>query len=496
MKLVNEIEHRFPVEQWIVRGIHVWPLVRINLTTELHFEGARPQPPLSLYGALQAKALYATRRFSTYYRLMVADRERNEDPNAQAEVALLAGSITRQLRTPWGWFATLPDALREELRWHGARMVFLETAGPVEYRTPRYSPSMPVDLDLFLGLIRAKAELALASEKTLAVMHRLPGFSELQKGLTRAGIRARSASAERVLFMIRLIEVYSEIYRSVLRRTKPKVCLVVSYSTLEGMAFCASCRQLGIPCYDIQHGLAGELHRAYGRWRRVPPQGYNLLPTGFWCWSRQDADAINAWNDQLAAPHDVLVGGNLWEKYWRSEHPSKVRQTFGQGLNKLGERTPGELRVLYTMQGPDLPELLLEAIGRSPKHLRWLIRLHPNSIRHEHRIAARFEGRSNVEVHLATALPLYLLLQDMDVHVTQWSAVVRDASSCSVPSVVIDPIGEDVFSAEIDAGHCAVRYDVGGLLEAIERYGQRPPPDQPTPNKASGLRKLLEIIGA
>lgn len=495
MTLINEVEHRFPVDQWMIDGTHVWPLIRINLATELQFDDARNRRPLSRYQTLRSKVLYAGKRFATYYQLMIADRGRNEEKNAQAEIAVLAGSITRQLRTPWGWFATIPDALREELGWHGARMVFLETAGPVEYRTPRYSASMPVDPGLFYGLVRTKLQMALTSQSSREVNRLLPGFSEFERYLTAEGVKAKAATPENVVFAAQLIAVYVRFYRSILRPMKPKVGLVVGYYTMEGMAFCACCRQLDIPCYDIQHGLAGELHRGYGRWQRLPPHGYNVLPTGFWCWSREDADAINAWNRQLETQHNVIVGGNLWAEYWRSERSSKVRASFDRGIEALGERSTSEIRILYTMQDPDLPELLLRAIDESPSHFRWLIRLHPNSIRHEDPITARFHNTRNVEVGLATRLPLYLLLAEVDVHVTQWSAVVRDASSCRVPSVVIHEIGEDMFSAEIEAGQCMPRYDIQGLLEAIEHYGRRPVPADGDGYSENGVRTLLDIIG-
>ena len=83
------------------------------------------------------------------------------------------------------------------------------------------------------------------------------------------------------------------------------------------MAFNLSCRRFGIPSIDIQHGVQGDYNAGYGRWLRVPVAGYELLPSIFWCWSKDEADSIEKWSQKVQASHKAIVGGNLFLDLWR-----------------------------------------------------------------------------------------------------------------------------------------------------------------------------------
>ena len=37
LDLINDIEERFPVEQWVIGGLHIWPILRITLYFDLIF---------------------------------------------------------------------------------------------------------------------------------------------------------------------------------------------------------------------------------------------------------------------------------------------------------------------------------------------------------------------------------------------------------------------------------------------------------------------------
>ena len=37
MRIINDIEARFPVDEWVVNGIKVWPILRIHLNFQLQY---------------------------------------------------------------------------------------------------------------------------------------------------------------------------------------------------------------------------------------------------------------------------------------------------------------------------------------------------------------------------------------------------------------------------------------------------------------------------
>ena len=87
---------------------------------------------------------------------------------------------------------------------------------------------------------------------------------------------------------------------------------VVTYYGSIGMAFDLACREFGIPSFDIQHGVQGSLHAAYGRWLRLPVNGYELLPSFFLCWSQKEKSVIEEWSNKFSKWHRPLVHGNLY----------------------------------------------------------------------------------------------------------------------------------------------------------------------------------------
>src|SRR5207253_11421849 len=96
---------------------------------------------------------------------------------------------------------------------------------------------------------------------------------------------------------VRWIRRMASFFRPRLERLRPSLAFVVNYYDARCMALILACRELGIRSVDIQHGVQGELHGAYGSWRRVPAGGYAVLPSIFWCWSGDEARTLRAWTD-------------------------------------------------------------------------------------------------------------------------------------------------------------------------------------------------------
>lgn len=87
------------------------------------------------------------------------------------------------------------------------------------------------------------------------------------------------------------------------------------------MAFISAAKSLNVKTIDIQHGVQGELHAAYGRWNNVPKSGYCMLPDAFWVWSKNDEQAISAWSSSLTQNMpDVVVTGNPWLIKWKQNN--------------------------------------------------------------------------------------------------------------------------------------------------------------------------------
>ena len=75
---------------------------------------------------------------------------------------------------------------------------------------------------------------------------------------------------------------------------------------------------------------------------------------------------------------------------------------------------------------------------------------------------------ANIELDLATDLPLLALLRHADVHITHCSSTVIEAESFGVPSVITHIIGTEGFPEQIASGMAISAYNTAELLAAIQ----------------------------
>jgi hypothetical protein len=454
--LLNEAEVRFPVDQWDIAGVHAWPLLRIRYgfgmlakhgyrTTVKNGNGSRA---VDVLGG-PARRLVAR----------LQDHTQNASLSAPAEVVLLSDGIS-YAEIGGSWMEKFCDPLITKLEQRHLRCLLLSPLH--SYRVPRYTPSYFVQPELDRAAIR--------SFSASVPSGRLP---EIDSFAAWAAARGKPGpSADWLRRACARIRHMADFFRGVLERGGSTLGVVVNYYSPTGMAFVLACRECGLPVVDIQHGVSGDLHFAYGRWARVPARGFNLLPTHFWCWDEADAAAIEAW--ALAAGHRALVGGNPWLAYWANNSSSVVR-AYEELIAAIRNRAPKAIHALLTLQFPSQSEQtrdLLLTVQRAGPEIFWWIRLHPSLLAERSRIAMMIGGAEHVEVNAATAIPLPALLHHVDVHITYSSSTVLEAATMGVPSVITSTYGAEQYPRQILDG-TAVQVHPHSLQEAVAAQARR-----------------------
>jgi hypothetical protein len=61
--------------------------------------------------------------------------------------------------------------------------------------------------------------------------------------------------------------------RSTLSRIRPSHVFVTCWYSVENMAMAQACHEARTPCIDLQHGVQGPAHLAYGTWKALPVEG-------------------------------------------------------------------------------------------------------------------------------------------------------------------------------------------------------------------------------
>lgn len=457
MDIINEIEQTFNVSTWEIKGIKIWPVVRINLATNLQMDRKHPEIPPKL------KMLYRLLLISYEQKKHELKFRKENKQTKKADVVFLSHSVFRT-EVHNKWYDRFCDPIRESLNEEGTTSFQYEYVPRRQFRRGKVFPSQYIQSQI--DYIKFKYEF-----KKISID---PSFEQeylsLKEWLKHKLIDYCLPPVERVVKDMFIINELSHDFSEQLLKMEAKVGLVVYYYGIEGFAFNLACKKLGIPSIDIQHGVQGEYHRAYGRWGNVPKNGYELLPSIFWCWNEEEESIIRKWaNDNNR--HRVINGGFPWLELWQNpNHP--ITSSYSNVIKNLENN---DLTILVTLQKErKVPELLLETIKISPPQWKWLIRLHPAMMQQFEEIVSIFSAvRDRVEIEQATKLPLYAILATADLHVTEWSSTVIEADALRVPSIIIHPFGYELFHNYVESGKSKFVETTDEFISAANGYSNK-----------------------
>jgi len=458
----NSIEEKFPVNEWVIDGMHVWPLIRINQSV-LWLSANRNQLKSIDYSSIIKDKLAfiiskinAQRKFLDAY---LSDAHRNQSIKERYDAIFVSNTTLRRILIEDKWYDIFCDTFINFFENNKIKCCVLEFTPQSRYKTPRYRASKFIQPSFDLIPILSKFN---GGQKC---SYRLDGYHALQKLLDRKGLSNYLPDINYLFKKVKLVNTYKKFYLKIFSRIKPKIGFFVCYYGIEGMAFNLACREFGIPSVDIQHGISGDLHSAYGKWSSVPHNGYDLLPSLFWCWSEVEVESIKNWNEKVSNYHKPILGGNLMIRKWLSE--KDTFQIFKEKAHKIIRNE--NINLLVTHQGIELPTWFIESIKKSSIKYKWFVRLHPRpkfSLKKTGDIL-KIDKLSNVDIENATNMPLWSLLECVDIHITQWSTTVLEAKQFGTPSIVIHENGQDLFDREIKNGTVKTAFSQKQLEEAI-----------------------------
>jgi hypothetical protein len=256
-------------------------------------------------------------------------------------------------------------------------------------------------------------------------------------------------------------------WESILIRVKPKLIIGIHPEP----ELCEAAAKLGIPSYDLQHGVVAIEHWPYAK--TTPVGTMTTMPSGFLCWDQQSALQVRQWAQQFGA--QVYVSGNPWFERFRNidaadrlvrENIAAVACFKSDKINILVSLQWG-LHLHYYTEGSFnkvMCKALETAILKTGSRAKWFLRLHPVQIRGDEGKACleylneTFGHCDWVEWVQATRLALPIVLSQSDLHITDMSSVVIEAAWFNVPSALLNPLIrkgqrlEGLYSSQIDAG--------------------------------------------
>lgn len=462
--LIGELEATAPVEQWTINGIRVWPLIRIQLGTDLFTDRESTRSDLSGTSRVWKRGAACLRNWAAFNVANWMDRKEGSANVGEAQALFLSSGVSFTA-LEGKYYERFCDPIRSYLDSLGIRSLLLTPND--RFLVPRFSPSKFIQPQL--DWIQIKHRIF---PRNHSGVEYLPGFELICERL-KQDAPAVAPELDRVRRHVSLVVEFSRYFESLLDRVRPSICFLVAYYWLVGYGLLLACKRKGIPTVDIQHGAQGIMHRAYGGWTKVPPHGYELLPTYFWCWTQEEVAVLQQWTEATRGAHRPVVGGNLFLNLCRANRLASVQKCDPLVQEKVSVFGVDK-QVLVTLQPGLMTEefvgMLHSAIRATIGSLQWWIRLHPSMLMERAKVKEGFGSFVNVEIDAATDMPLYALLRHMTVHVTHSSSTVLEAHEFGIRSVVCSRYGIEAFLDQEKTGVAIYAEPTGAdLLSAVEK---------------------------
>ncbi|WNF22640.1 hypothetical protein [Mesobacillus jeotgali] len=453
MDIINEIERQYPVDEWSVNNVLIWPIIRLDLAMKLHNSGA------SSAAAPQKKETTVNQMKKV---LQSWNRDFTGNKSSHADNVVFLTHSMMKTKVSGVWYDRLVDPIAENLNQFGIHSRILEYTPNNNFKSPSYHNSTNIQGSLEYLRFKAKFINLIKNNQVLAEK-----FDEVNLFLGKYNIRLKPL--ESYVKYTNLIIILADFFKKELIKNNAAIGVLIYYYGPEGMAFNLACKQIALPSIEIQHGVQGPMHRAYGRWSKVPADGYSLLPQYFWCWDQDSADAIEKWSSKLNI-HKAFVGGNPWVDLW-TKQDNVLANRLNQGLPEINPDKRDKVILVTLQTGREFPSIILEAMKDSSASWLWLIRLHPNMLEDEPNIRKKLGSLPadvKYEIDLSTELPLPYLLKQIDVHVTEWSSTVKEAKEYNKKSVVTHENGAELFKEEIEENAAVYMENAAELISFID----------------------------
>lgn len=451
------IEKAMDVTAIRYKGLHLWPLVRMQLWQRL-LHPDKYAPP----AAIGLKRL-ATKLSEGFFRpdfyapyLEHAKRHRNNlsELSEFGPVDILLYSREKDHGDQIGgrYYNRHIDPLIDLIKTHYTFLKLELITDRTDQTLPRFEHTHFFDS---LDYLRCDAQ-----RSVIAAFQEFPNIPAIEQGRTLtqllAGIRFDLALTQEYLMMeSERVLHYIRYFKELLTAARPKAVFFVDYYDNIGLALITACKSLGITTVDLQSNRQGKHHGMYSCWNNVPEGGYEMLPDVLWCWGKKSVENIIESQPGNKQQQRAVIGGNTWLAKWIDREPAGfVFDSETSGF--INEVNSNQKVILVTLQKSDskIPKSIIEAMRKAPADWYWLIRLHPQQRGKVDTVANMLAELhiDNANVDQATNLPLYLLLRNCHRHVTGRSSVALEALRFNVPSIIVHSTGVALYKEYIDQG--------------------------------------------
>lgn len=247
---------------------------------------------------------------------------------------------------------------------------------------------------------------------------------------------------------IRMTHSFSSLMLKYFKQIDPKVVFLTHYNSHLSTSIIYTAKALGIPVVDVQHGVINQLHPSYSYLNQNVFK-LNSIPNAFLLYDKRSYEILAKWVPlkRIHVRTEVRVAPIEASSF-------NLESSFFGSIEKMLFRRKLVLITLSWENG--INDLLLEVVNKSSDIAYFMFRLHPStSLLQEKELKKIIRNQiysDNYNIHCAKELSLELILEKIDIHVTECSTVVLEALKFRRRSIVVSQIGFEYYKDLVLSG--------------------------------------------
>lgn len=435
---ILQLEEKYPVNQWKIYGVDIWPFIRIKLYIFLLNLGSKESKinksnnPVRINSTLK-KSIDAPRALFKAVATLIEFFLK-----LKSKKIVFFGSHFHRTKHNEVYFNRFFDPMVDEHHLQDeVYMIEFEKVYKVNYNQKAIL-ALHNYLDQYKYIKKIKGIFRSSNEGEI----NLDGYRAFFDEVTRKFPETEklNISVERLKKWAQKIIRSKGFFINLYKRTKPEKIIFLSYYGYDDMAAAIlAAHELKIKTIDFQHGPQTNVHMAYSAWTKHPDKPYNTMPIEYWTWDLRSKENIEKW----AQNTEFIKAINFGHPYLAFFKKKILSKNMSD-------------KIVFSLQTLSLEEMfptgLLDLIKES--EIKWILRMHPRSNFTKNDLESFLKKnkihKNIYEIEDALEIPLPESLAGANLHITNFSGCVIEAGMLNIPSLLMHESGREIFSAYID----------------------------------------------
>ncbi|MEN3322513.1 hypothetical protein VP395_02120 [Mariniflexile soesokkakense] len=435
------LEHKYPVDTWLINGIHIWPYVRIKLY--IHMLVLMNEKPLAIKNGEKTKS----RKSFSPLQLLKKNLYFLKAPfvlivfflRLKRKRIVFFGSHIHRILQDGVNFNRFYDSMIDFHRLENE----IYTIEYQKINEPIYNRKSIILLNKHLDYYKFLKKVLNKLIKKKAKFE-LEGYDSFLDDLVMENLNMDILSLRKhnLIEWTNKLRISNGFFNNLFKCVKPEKVIFLGYYGLDDLySALVVANNLKIKTIDFQHGPQTNVHLAFSNWDKIPKKGFNTMPIEFWNWDKASKNNIDVW----AKKTDVIssrVVGQPYLGYWLSKNINIEikRDCIFYSLQTY----PFTIKDILT------PKMVL--LIKENKY-KWVLRLHPRNnldINELNTFLYINEIDSKVVIQDAYSIPLPKALLSSLLHITNYSGCLIEAVQLRIPTLLVNEVGKEMFSQYID----------------------------------------------